>query len=225
MKDSSRWRSPTLLPGAILALSGLVLVWTRLLPLTQSMWADEVVTITVYAHPGPGAIFGHYVANDHMLFELLAWATTGITGDHGTAAYRFWAVAPAIAAGALLAWWLWRRLDPWVAALFGALATASPLYFGLSVEARGYGLAFLAMSLVLIGADWFDERGGVWPLAVFVAGSLIGIWTLPVFVLPVIAMGGLLALRASPTRRRSVFWAARSSAWGRWRSTPQFSET
>ncbi len=202
---SARRQRPNLLPGGIVAVAGFALLWSRLLPLTQSLWADEIHSIVAYVNPGPAGIFSHYVANDHMLFELLTWAWTGAIGDHSQAAYRFWGVAPALAAGILLTWWLWRRLDPWVAAIFAVLAVASPLYYQLSVDARGYGLAFLGATLMLIGADGFVRSTRTRELGLFAAGAVIGIWTLPVFVLAFVATTGLLLARARRHTRRLLF--------------------
>ena len=86
-------------PVAIVAVAAVALVWSRLVPLGQSLWADEIKSITAYIRPGPAAIYGHYVANDHILFELLTWASTALTGARSAAAYRFWGVVPGIGRG------------------------------------------------------------------------------------------------------------------------------
>ncbi|HTX07654.1 MAG TPA: hypothetical protein VME22_03525 [Solirubrobacteraceae bacterium] len=187
-------------PVGIVGAAAFVLVVSRLEPLGQSLWADEIKSITAYIRPGPSAIYGHYVANDHILFELLTWAGTTVTGARSAAAYRFWGVVPGIAAGVILTSWLWRRVDPWVAALFALFATASPIYYTLCVDARGYGLGFLAASCVLIGADTYVRTGSrraLWLLGVAAVG---GTWTLPVFALPVAAVLGLIMLETRGAR-------------------------
>ena len=181
-------------PVAIVTVAAFALVWSRLVPLGQSLWADEIKSVTAYIRPGPAAIYGHYVANDHILFELLTWASTALTGARSAAAYRFWGVVPGIAAAVILTRWLWRRIDPWVAALFALFATASPIYYTLCVDARGYGLGFLAASCVLIGADTYVRTGSRRALGLLGVAAVGGIWTLPVFALPVGAVLGLIAL-------------------------------
>jgi hypothetical protein len=190
------------LPGILIGLALTVLVWTRMLPLEQGYWGDELVSVVSYIDRGPSGIFGHYVPNDHMLFELLEWATVAIVGNGSAAIHRFWAVFPAIAAVALMTWWLWRRLDRWVAAIFAVLATASPMTLDLGTEARGYGLGFLSGALMVIAADRFAWRQSRSALALFAVGALIGIWTLPVIVLPF--LGIALVLLAHRALRRRV---------------------
>jgi hypothetical protein len=189
------------IPGMLTGLALLVLVWTRVLALEQGMWGDELFSAIAYIRRGPSAIFSEYVPNDHMLFELLTWASIGGSGHHSDAAYRFWSVAPAIAAVVLMTWWLWRRLDRWVAAIFAVLATASPMALDLGTEARGYGLGFLSGVVMVIGADRFAHTRSRRALALLAAGGLIGIWTLPVMVLAFVGVAGVLLVHRMLRRR------------------------
>jgi hypothetical protein len=183
-----------IVPVGIVGVAAVILFVSRLEPLGQSLWADEIKSITAYISPGPAAIYGHYVANDHILFELLTWASTALTGARSAAAYRFWGVVPGLGAGVILTWWLWRRIDPWVAAVFALFATASPIYYTLCVDARGYGLGFLAASCLLIGADTYVRTGSRRALGLLGVAAVGGIWTLPVFALPVLAVLGLIGV-------------------------------
>jgi Dolichyl-phosphate-mannose-protein mannosyltransferase len=192
------------LPFVMVAVSGLLLVWSRVLPASLSLWSDEAYTALYYVRPGPSAVFGQYIPNDHMLFELLAWATTNLTGDFSEAALRFWSVAPGIAAGVIMTWWLWRRLDRWVAAIFAVLAAAAPLYMSLTIQARGYGLAFLAAAVMVITADsllWKRRRRD---LVLFAVSATAGIWTLPVFVLAFLPLVGILISRPRTRRQATI---------------------
>jgi hypothetical protein len=174
----------------LIGLAALTALWTRLVGLNQSMWNDEVYSVVHYITPGPSAIFSGrlYVPNNHPLFELLTWVTVHITGIRSNQGYRFWGVIPALAAVAIMAWWLRRRLGVWVAAAFAVLAVSSPVHLVEGTQARGYGLAFLAAVLLVIGAVSFkEERSGRW-LAVVVIGTLVGTWTLPVFAVFVAAV-------------------------------------
>ena len=205
-------RARPVAPVAIISVAAFAFFVSRLGPLGQSLWADEIKSITAYIRPGPAAIYGHYVANDHILFELLTWASTALTGAHSAAAYRFWGVVPGIGAEVILTWWLWRRVDPWVAAVFALIATASPIYYTLSVDARGYGLGFLAASCLLVGADTYVRTGSRGALGLVLVAAVGGIWTLPVFALPVAAMFALIWFEKPGERRALLLTAGLVSA-------------
>lgn len=191
-----------LLVVGCLAASGLVLFWTRSVPLDASLWHDEAVTVRSYVAGGPQAIFfDHYIPNIHPLFSLLAWATTELLG-RTEAVLRAWSVVPAWTAVLVAAWWAWRRLSPEVAALVVLLGAASPLHQSLAVQARGYGLGMLAGAGALVAAlEMRGDRPGVAATGFGVA-AFAGVATLPVFALAVI--GHAVLLLADPRTRRSV---------------------
>jgi hypothetical protein len=198
-------------PAAITALAAVTLLWTRLIPLNNSLIADEALDVIHYIRPGPAAAFGsgpfpHYLPDDHILFNLLTWASTNIVGDFSNAAYRFWGVVPALAAVAILTWWLWRHFDGWVAAIFIVIAAVSPLYSLYGPEARGYGLAFLAGVLTCLAANAYFHEGRGRALALFGVAGAVGIFTLPDFVLAFFPLAGILLLR--PARRRGAILVA-----------------
>lgn len=182
--------------GALLA----VLVWSRFSLLGVSVWRDEAYSAIHYVDRGPDEIFfGQYVPNNHVLFSLLAWLTTRTFG-RGEAVYRLWSVVPAIAAVVFVAWWSWRRVSRLAAVIVVLLVLVSPLHLGLAVEARGYGLGFLAGAGVLVSAIRAGEHGRSRDVAFFAVFATIGIWTLPVFSLLVVMQG--LVLIALPAVRR-----------------------
>jgi len=81
---------------ALVAAMGLVLVWTRLANIGTSFWSDEAHSAYYFAGQGPHAIFfREYVPNNHALYNLLSWVTTGALG-RSEAASRFWSVVPGI---------------------------------------------------------------------------------------------------------------------------------
>lgn len=184
--------------GTVLAVSvaALLLCWTRVANLGTSFWNDEAYTALKYADAGPGAIFrgAAYVPNNHVLFSLATWATTNVLG-RSEAAYRIWSVVPGLAAVALVAWWARRFFDSITAVAVLVLATVSEVHLQLVPQARGYGLAMLAGAGILIGAvraDQLQRRDG---LAIFALSGLVGICTLPVFVLAFISQGAVLLAR------------------------------
>src|SRR5262249_6074988 len=141
MRDLRPMRDAPLLSAAALVLLFGVLAWTRIAPLSVGFWNDEAFSATNYIDGGPRAIFfAPYVPNNHALFSLMAWITTKLFG-RSEVAYRLPSVLPAIAAVVIVAGMAWRRLDPWTAVAFTALAVGSPVHLELGVQARGYGLA------------------------------------------------------------------------------------
>ncbi len=187
-------------PATIAVVGVVVAAWNLVLPLSQPLRGDELTSLFRYIGGGPSAIWGHYITNDHVLFELLTWMLRAVTGDRSIAVVRFWSVVPAIAAVAILTMWLWRRLDPWIAAVFAVLAASAPAFLTIALEARGYGLAGLAAVLTLIGADAVARTHGRRAMALFVVGSIIGIWTLPIFGATFAALVGLLFFKRIPRR-------------------------
>jgi hypothetical protein len=188
-----------LLAGVALALS-----WALLVGLDQSLWHDEAYSVLKYTSGGPREILlGDYVPNDHVLFNMLAWATTGVVGK-SEVAYRFWSVLPAIAAAVAICWWSWVRLGRWVAVGVGLLTVTSPMMLTLAPEARGYGLAFFAGALMLIFAARLVDDSSGRNLAGFGAAGFIGAATLPVFALAFVAQALPLVVVLREGRTRVV---------------------
>ncbi len=168
------------------------------------VWLDEAQSAYYYAGRGPNAIFfSTYVPNNHALYNLLSWMTTGALG-RSEAASRFWSVAPGIAAVAIAGWWAWRRLGMIAATTIVVLATVSPVHWTLTTQARGYGLGMLAGVLTLIGAVRACDHEATRDLVLFSVGALVGIWTLPVFAIPAIAQAAVLLWNPRLRRRALV---------------------
>jgi hypothetical protein len=179
----------------------MLLLWSRLANLATPFWNDEAKTALTYSGGGPRSIFdgGRYVPNNHVLFSLATWVTRRTFGEF-EAAYRLWSVVPALAAVGLVAWWARRSLGTATAVLVVGLAAVSPVHHVLAPQARGYGLAMLAGAGMLIGALRTERREWTGGMALFACSGLVGIWTLPVFVLPFVAQAAVLFTR--PRLRR-----------------------
>lgn len=194
-----------LLWGGFFGLLVAVLLWSRLVGLDQSFWHDEVFTVIRYAGEGPEAIFSssRYVPNNHVLFSLLAWGTTSLLGE-SEVAYRLWSVLPALGASVWLALWARKRFGALVGAAALLLTTASPLLLVLSREARGYGLLILAMVGLVIQADSALRDPGSRAVWWFSAFGLLGVLTIPVFVLPYLLSAVPLLIHDRLRRRLTV---------------------
>jgi hypothetical protein len=184
--------------GVLLTLSAAIslLCWSRLANLGTSFWNDEAYTALKYADAGPRAIFRgeFYVPNNHVLFSLLTWATTHVFGRF-EAAYRMWSVLPALVAVGLVAWWARRFFGSVTGVAVVVLATVSGVHLVLAPQARGYGLAMLAGAVMLISAVRADQLRRRNDIALFALSGLVGICTLPVFVVAFISQAVVLFSR------------------------------
>ncbi len=120
--------------------------------LSQSLWYDEMTTLSSYVlqpwrHILAGGA-GEYVPNNHVLHTILAKLiyTAGSTGEAATPPHERLLRMPALLAGSLvpiaLAWPL-RRREPWFAFGLSIVAAFHPWLVAMSVEARGYSLMLL----------------------------------------------------------------------------------
>ena len=183
-----------LVAGAYAAL-GAILLWSRLAGLDAGLCCDELATLEHYVRGGPAEILaGSYVPNNHELFSLLSWATTSLLGE-SEIVLRLGSVAPFILGVAVVTAWLHVRLGALSGILFLFLATFSPLLLDLSRQARGYGLAFLAMSVMLVAALEAERSGRTRAVAIFCAAGLVGTLTLPHFAVPFLVTGAVLLTR------------------------------
>lgn len=197
-------------------LLGSALVITRAVGLGRSYSHDEIDTVTTFIRGGPREILaGAYRPNDHELFNLLGWLESSAVGE-GETALRLLSVVPFVVGVLVVTWWLHRRVDTFTALLFAALSTFSPLLLDLSRQARGYGLAFLAMGALLVAALEADRCRATSSVAVFCCAGVVGTWTLPNFALAFLATAGVLLTNRS-LRHRVVLGSALSvlaiAAW------------
>src|SRR2546426_1153516 len=107
-----------------MAMAGLA-VWSRFVALGRSLWLDAAYSLVTYVQPGPAAAFHHYVPNDHMLFEQLAWVVRAL-GAHCTSAFRLVSVVPSLGSILVVALWLWRGQERVAMLAFLLLAVTSP---------------------------------------------------------------------------------------------------
>ena len=179
---------------------GSILAWSRLYGLGNAGYCcDEIATVTDSVRRGPSWILsGTYSPNNHQLFSLFGWAASSLVGE-SEVLLRLGAAVPFIAGVVVVTAWLHVRYGALGGLLFLFLATASPLLLDLSRQARGYGIAFLAMSVVVIAALELLRSSRTWAVAALCAGGVVGAWTLPHFTVAFLAVGAVL-LVAGVTR-------------------------
>jgi hypothetical protein len=198
---------------AALALLAAVHVVTRVAGLGRSLWWDEAFTAHRYVRGGPSTLLDAdlYVANNHVLFSALTWATTQVSGT-SEPALRLWVVLPAFAGVALVVGWLWRRLTPAVGLAALALFTASTLHATMSTEVRGYGLVLLTSSVLLVVACGSDRTPTWRDDLVMGAAGLAAMLTFPPTVTVYLAHAGVSLLRREVGRLRLVVVTATAGA-------------
>ncbi len=190
-------------------------VW-RATSLDRSLWWDEVYTAWAYVLRGPATIRAaeSYIANNHLLFSWLSWATAQLFG-HGEVALRLWAFLPGTAATVWASVWLGRRHGWALAATFAGILALTPLHVLLTTEARGYGLVLLASVGLLVAGTSACERGAPRDDLLLAAVALLGVATIPTFALPT-AVVGLVVLghrRHAPARPVLLGIVAAGAGW------------
>jgi hypothetical protein len=193
---------------------GAALLWSRLAHLGHSLWNDEILMVEGYVRAGPR----HILAGpdlSHELMALLAWMTTALAGE-SEIALRLLSALPFVAAVVVVAVWLHRRRGALSAILFVFLATVSPLLLDITRQARGYGLAFLAMSLVVVAALEALRTGNAWAVFAMCAAGVLGSWTLPQLAIAFIAVGAVLVSDSRTRSTAAVGLAVSIAAIGAW---------
>jgi len=211
-RASGRVRSAAIVLAYVVL--GAVLCVTRLVGLGHSFWFDELYFVEHFVRRGPGEILvGPYLS--HELYGVLAWLTSTVTGESETA-YRLWSALPFLAGVAIVTGWLHTRLGAIAGLLFAFLATVSPLLLDIGRQARGYGLAFLAMCILVVAALEADRTKRAPMVAVACAAGVIGTWTLPQFGIAFVAIGLVLLADRELRRSAALSLAVSLAAIGAW---------
>jgi hypothetical protein len=170
---------------------GAALVWSRLWHLGHSFWTDEIEMVTRFVRPGLREIVTGQGLT-HQLMAILCWIAANTVGE-SEIAFRLLSAVPFIAGVVIVTAWLHVRMGALSGVLYLFLATVSPLLLDISRQARGYGLAFLAMSVVVVAAIEALRTGSVWAVAAMWLAGLMGAWTLPQVGIAVLATASVLA--------------------------------
>lgn len=187
---------------AAYAALAVALVASRTIGLDHSFWTDEIIAVEEFVRAGPREIVAGSDLS-HELFGLLAWITGEAFGE-SEVAYRLWSVVPFLAGVALVTRWLHLRIGALAGVLFLLFATVSPLLLDITRQARGYGLAFLAMGVLVVASLEAVSSRRTAAIVVACAAGFVGTATLPQFGIAFVAMGTALLLLLPALRRRTA---------------------
>jgi hypothetical protein len=201
-------------PIAAYSILGLALVASRTVGLDHSFWTDEIMAVEDFIREGPRTILSGPNLS-HELFGILAWLTSSLVGE-SEIALRLLSVVPFVGGVALVTAWLHVRFGALAGALFLFLATVSPLLLDITRQARGYGLAFLAMSVLVVAALEVDRGGRTSAIVAFCVAGLAGTMTLPQFGIAFLATGAVFLTVRALRRRMAIGLAASLVAIGAW---------
>ena len=194
-------RAVTLVAYVVL---GTALVFTRIFGIGRSYWLDEIMTVEDFVREGPREILaGHYIPNNHQLFSFLAWVVSSTVAESEWA-LRLLSVLPFVAGVALVTAWLHTRVDALSGILFLFLATVSPLLLDITRQARGYGLAFAAMSVLVVCALELRGREDMRLVVGVCAAGVVGTCTLANFGVAFVAVVAVLLTRPALRVRVAV---------------------
>lgn len=189
--------------AAGLVLITLVALLVRLRFVNQPIRYDEADTILSYASkPLYLGLSVYNEPNNHIFHTLLVHLAILIAGT------AEWAVRlPALVAGVMLcplAYALARRMAGGTAALWtAALVATSSILIEYSTNARGYTLLCCAtLALVIAAYESLRRASPAW-FALLVVATLVGFWTIPIFLIPF--GGAVLWLAWESSRRHRYF--------------------
>jgi hypothetical protein len=172
-----------------LAVITLIALLVRLRFLNQPIRYDEADTILSYASkPLYLGLSVYNEPNNHVFHTLLVHFAILLAGT------AEWAVRlPALIAGVLLcplSYAMARRLAGGTAALCTAsLIASSSVLIEYSTNARGYTLLCCATVALIIAADESLRRASPLWLSGLVLATFLGLWTIPIFLIP---FGGVI---------------------------------
>ena len=191
----------TAVVAASYAVLGATLLFSRLAGLGKSFWQDEIIFVNGFLGDG----LGHILRGpdlSHELYAVLGWSTWQVFPESETA-LRLWSAIPFIVGVVIVSAWLHTRLAPLAGLLYLFLATVSPLLLDITRQARGYGLAFCAMSVVVVGALEATRTRRTLPVAAMCVAGVVGTWTLPQLGIAFLAVGAVVAVNRD-LRRATV---------------------
>jgi hypothetical protein len=193
---------PRIAVWAAYAVLGATLLWSRLVDLGNSFWTDEILMVSQYVRQGPHEILAGPTLS-HELIAILAWGTSSVTGE-SEIAFRLWSAVPFVAGVVFVTVWLHARLGALSGLLFLFLATVSPELLDITRQARGYGLAFFAMSVIVVAALEAGRTGRTSAVIAMCAAGVVGTWSLPQVGIAFLATGVVLLTVRNARRQAAI---------------------
>ncbi len=203
-------RVATLALVAAYSVLGAALLWSRLYSLGHSFWTDEILMISAYVREGPGEILVGAELS-HKLLALSTWATRAAIGE-SEVAFRLWSAVPFVAGVVVVTAWLHKRVSALSGVLFLFLCLVAPLLLDITRQARGYGLAFLAMGIIVVGALDAHRTGRTWAVIAMCASGVLGAWTLPQVGIAFVSTGAAASVDPRIRRRMLIGLAVSTMA-------------
>lgn len=174
-----------------------------------SLRVDEIGSIRSYTSRSPlEAATKYNLAKNHLFFSVLNSLTPVSNSLHPLRA-RMWSFVAVTAALVVLLIYFWRQGSPLAGAIAFALPALNIEHLSKALQARGFGVLALTAALGLIAAHAYlktRRRSALWLLG---TATVIGIWTLPYYVL---FGGGLMLLVFLLEPRRETFQAGLAAA-------------
>ncbi|MGQ0542311.1 MAG: glycosyltransferase family 39 protein [Blastocatellia bacterium] len=190
LQEDAQISRTTLLVLIALSIVGLIL---RLWNLNSDLWVDEVFTLIDIVRLPFGEIVTSFSSqNQHMLFSVMAWASTSLFGE---SPWSFRLPSVLFGVGSIWAmFFLCRRLLGIREALFACtLMTFSYHHIWFSQNARGYmGLLFFTLLATWFWFEALEKRKWRWWLG-YAAAIVLGMW-IHMTMAFVVAAHGLLYL-------------------------------
>lgn len=170
--------------------------------LSTSLWYDEIVAFAGYSLHGPGPIVGNYYSQaNHILSQLLIWASSSIVG-----ADEFGLRLPALVAGIVATVGVWgavREIDGERPALFAAAAMAAmPIHVLADTDARGYAIVIAFAALALWSAARARRTGSPMAWAALSLWVALAAWAHLVAVVFAVGLGATWTAEALLRRDR-----------------------
>jgi hypothetical protein len=144
---------------------------------------DELLSVTKYQSRGPlHALTTYDEPNNHILYNALTAALPKWIGTSATRPLVI-PIASTWSLFGLLGFAVWKRRRPLASAAIVCLLVANTPLISLWLSARGYGFVALQAAVATFAFLSFAELGTGWQLAALAGASVLGIWTVPTFLL------------------------------------------
>ncbi|MDB5236019.1 MAG: hypothetical protein JWR44_3012, partial [Hymenobacter sp.] len=179
--------------------------------LNDPLSPDEIGSYDAFVHEGPAAIASFYpIPNNHVGYNFLSWLMAQVLPGSVRLTLRLPSLLVATA-GTALSYALLTRISNFrVATLVTALFGLTKLTIIYAAAGRGYYLQLACLQLAFFATYELATGGRYRRLswAVFTSASVIGLYAIPTFALPLASLAAalLVAGRKFGPGHRRLFW-------------------